>query len=84
VGLAQAELERAGIVTASITMLPEITEHIGVCRSLEVPFPLGFPLGEANNRALQREVLEQLLELTVRDDMPVAEPLRLRGAGIEL
>jgi len=77
VGLAQAELERAGIVAASITMLPEITRRIGVSRSLEVPFALGFPFGEAHNPELQREVLEQLLELTVRDDIPVAEALRL-------
>ena len=73
VGLAQAELERSGIVTASITMLPEITARIGVPRALEVPYPLGFPLGEANNPELQRRILWQLLALTTRDDVPVME-----------
>jgi hypothetical protein len=77
VGLAQAELERSGIVTASITLLPEITARIGVSRSLEVPYPLGFSLGEPNNPELQREILRQLIALTTRDDVPVAERLRL-------
>lgn len=76
-GLAQAELERSGIVTASITMLPEITARIGVPRALEVPYPLGFPLGEPNNPDLQREILRQLLELCTRDDVPVMEKFRI-------
>jgi hypothetical protein len=72
VGLAQAEIEGRGIVTASMTMLPEITNKIGVPRALEVPFPLGFPLGEANNPDLQRHVLRALLELVRRTDVPVS------------
>ena len=70
-GLAQAELERSGIVTASITMLPEITARIGVPRSLEVPFPLGYPLGVPNDAGMQRAVLVSLLELLDSDDVPV-------------
>ena len=62
------------MVTASITMLPEITRKIGVPRTLEVPWPLGFPLGEPDDPALQREVLVQLLALTDRTDVPVATP----------
>jgi hypothetical protein len=77
VGLAQAELERRGIVAASITMLPEITAKVGVSRALEVPYPLGFPLGEPNNPELQREILRQLLGLTTRHDVPVTTRLRL-------
>jgi len=73
VGLAQAEIERRGIATASITMLPEITAKIGVPRALQVPFPLGFPFGEANNSELQRRVLRALLMLVRRIDVPVME-----------
>ena len=54
-------------------MLPEITRKVGVPRALEVPWPLGFPLGEPNRPALQREVLVQLLGLTDRHDVPVLE-----------
>lgn len=74
----QAELERRGIVTASITLLPEITRKIRPPRALEVPYPLGFPLGEADNPELQRAVLRALMALTWRDEVPVIvgfEPL---------
>jgi hypothetical protein len=77
VGLAQAEIEGRGIPTASITMLAKITEKIRPPRALSVPYPLGFPLGEANNPELQTEVLRQLLALLERDDVPVLEELRL-------
>jgi hypothetical protein len=77
VGLAQAELERRGIAAASITMLPEITTKVGVSRSLEVPYPLGFPLGEPNNPELQREILRQLVALVTNDEAPVMERLRV-------
>ena len=71
VGLAQAEIERRGIPTASITMLPDITRRIRPPRALAVPYPLGFPLGEANNPDLQTEILLALMELLDRHDVPV-------------
>jgi hypothetical protein len=77
VGLAQATIEERGIPTASITMLAGITKKIRPPRALAVPYALGFPLGEANNRELQTEVLRQLLALLERDDVPVLEELRL-------
>jgi len=73
VGLAQATIEERGIPTASITMLAKITEEIRPPRALAVPYPLGFPLGEANNRELQTEVLRQLLALLARNNVPVLE-----------
>jgi len=73
VGLAQAIIEERGIPTASITMLARITKKIRPPRALAVPYPLGFPLGEANNPELQTEVLRQLLALLERDDVPVLE-----------
>ena len=76
VGLAQEIIEARGIPTASITMLAKITEKIRPPRALAVPYPLGFPLGEANNPELQTEVLRQLLALLERDDVPVLEEFR--------
>jgi hypothetical protein len=73
VGLAQAEIERRGIPTASITMLPDITRKIRPPRALAVPYPLGFPLGEADNPVLQTEILLALMALLDRDDVPVLE-----------
>jgi len=73
VGLAQAEIEKRSIPTASITMLPDITRKIRPPRALTVPYPLGFPLGEANNPVLQTEILLALMALLERDDVPVLE-----------
>lgn len=52
-------------------MLPEITRKVGVPRALEVPWPLGLPLGAPDDPGLQRQVLRRLLELTDRTDVPV-------------
>jgi hypothetical protein len=71
VGLAQAELERRGIATVSVTMLPTITHRIRPPRALAVPYPLGFPLGRANDGALQRAILREMLALLGRNDVPV-------------
>lgn len=73
-GLVQGELERRGIVTASITMLPHITRKVGPPRALAVPFDLGYPLGQPHDAAGQRQVLRALLRLCERDDVPVLEP----------
>lgn len=81
VGLAQAEIEKRGIPTASITMLADITRKIRPPRALSVPYPLGYPLGEANNRALQTAILAQLLDLVTRCDAPVLEEFDPPGNG---
>ena len=73
VGLVQGALEKAGITTTGITNVAEISAKLGVPRALDVPWPLGFTLGEANNPELQRAVLEQALALTDRDDIPLIE-----------
>lgn len=73
VGLIQAEAERRGIVTASITMLPDITRKVRPPRALSVPFPLGYPLGAPNDPAAQHAVLAKLLDLLPRTDVPVLD-----------
>jgi hypothetical protein len=73
VGLAQQIIEERGIPTASITMLEGVTRKIRPPRALSVPYPLGFPLGEADNAALQIDILRQVLVLLERTDVPVLE-----------
>jgi len=54
-------------------MLPEITRKIRVPRALDVPYPLGFPLGRAHDPIGQRRVLSAVLDLIGRDDVPLME-----------
>lgn len=58
-------------MTASITMLPEITEKLRPPRALAVPFALGYPLGAPDDPALQRDILVELFGLCARSDVPV-------------
>ncbi len=76
VGLAQQIIEDRGIPTASITLLEKITRRIRPPRALSVPYPLGFPLGEADNAELQTAILRALLALVDRTDVPVLEAFR--------
>jgi hypothetical protein len=71
VGLIQAEMERRGISTMSITLLPEVTRAVRPPRALSVPFPLGYPLGAPDDPALQRRVLRALLALAGDHGVPV-------------
>jgi hypothetical protein len=73
VGLAQQVIEQRGIPTASITLLEDVTRKIRPPRALSVPYPLGFPLGEADNPELQNTILRALLGLLDRTDVPVLE-----------
>lgn len=57
-------------MTASITMLPEITAKVGPPRAIAVPYPLGFPLGAPTDASLQTRILRQLLAACRRDDVP--------------
>ena len=63
VSLVQAELERRGIRTASISLLPEVTASVGPPRALAVPFALGYPLGRPDDPVLQTALVRALLAL---------------------
>ena len=76
VGLVGGELERRGVVTVSVSLLPEITARVRPPRALELPYPLGFPLGRPNDPPLQRRILRALLRLALRDDVPLSSALR--------
>lgn len=73
VGLIQRAIEYTGITTVSLSLLREITEKIRPPRALFVPFPLGYPLEEANNIELQTRIIRTALALLSRTDIPVLE-----------
>ena len=79
VGLVGGELERRGIVTASISLLPEITAKVRPPRALVVPYPLGFPFGRPDDPSLQRRILRAVLGLVERRDVPLVASLDTAG-----
>ena len=62
-------------MTASITMLPDITARIAPPRALAVPYPLGYPLAAPNDASAQLGIVRALLALCARTDVPVLETL---------
>ena len=81
VGLIQGELERRGIATASITMLPEVTRIVRPPRALAVPFDLGYPLGRPLDPPGQLRVLRELIALASRVDVPVIQTFDIVDAS---
>ncbi len=73
VGLIQRAIEHAGITTVSLSLLREITEKIQPPRVLFVPYPLGHPLGEPNDKELQTRIIHTAFALLTRTDIPVLE-----------
>jgi D-proline reductase (dithiol) PrdB len=63
VGLIQSVIEKAGIPTASITLLREITERVDPPRALFVDLPLGYPLGAPKDAAFQTLIVMAMLVL---------------------
>lgn len=63
VGLIQSIIERAGIPTVSVTLLPEITARVSPPRALSVDYPFGYPLGAPNDEGLQTEIIRSALAL---------------------
>jgi D-proline reductase (dithiol) PrdB len=80
VGLIQSIIERAGIPTASVTLLKEITERVAPPRALFVDFPLGYPLGNPNDSALQTRIIVAMLAL-LREPVPPAILWHLLAGG---
>ena len=64
-------LERKGIATVLIGLVPQHVERMRPPRSLLVPFELGRPLGAPGDRAFQRRVMTATLSLAERTDVPV-------------
>jgi hypothetical protein len=77
VGLIAAEIERRGIATVCLTLLREVAEKVRPPRTMAVPFPHGFPLGEPDDPAGQRAVMRAALALLERAGTgPLLEDLR--------
>ncbi len=55
-------IEEAGIATVSITFRKEITELVKPPRALYLKFPLGKPLGNPGDRAMQLAIIHDALE----------------------
>ncbi|GAX90970.1 hypothetical protein EFBL_2630 [Effusibacillus lacus] len=49
-----------------ITILPEVTQEVGVPRTLHVPFKLGRPCGEPFDFHTRKRVVLRLLDLTAK------------------
>lgn len=75
VSLVQAELERRGIVTVSLTVMPGITRKLAPPRALSVDAPLGAPMGPPHDAERHAAVLRRMLELIARTDLPLLESL---------
>jgi D-proline reductase (dithiol) PrdB len=80
VGLIQSIIERAGIPTASVSVLREVTERVDPPRVLFADFPLGYPLGAPNDEALQTRVILAMLTL-LKEDVPPGARWELLAAG---
>lgn len=64
-GLLQREIERAGIATVSISNVPEMTEKVAVSRAVYIQYPFGRQLGDVGDRAGQRAVCDDMVDMLV-------------------
>lgn len=75
VSLVQTELERRGIVTVSLTVMPDVTKKLAPPRALALAAPFGAPMGAPHDAAAHQAVLRRMLALTTRTDVPLVEAL---------
>ena len=80
VGLIQSIIEKAGVPTASVTLLREVTERVGPPRALFVDRPFGYPLGAPNDAPLQTVIVIALLSL-LKEGVPPAVRWEFEAAG---
>jgi len=64
------ELERAGLSTILVTMMPHWAQMVGTPRTLGVEFPFACPLGQPNNHAQHMSVINQALSVLETADIP--------------
>jgi hypothetical protein len=62
VGLAQRQVEAAGISTIALSMVPDLTVAWGAPRVAAIDFPFGRPLGQPRDAFTQRAVLSATLD----------------------
>lgn len=73
--LLQRRLEGEGVWTVSMTLFPELTEHVGVPRGVAARFPYGAPAGDPGNAGLHRAVVHFLWERIRTQTAPGLIPL---------
>ena len=79
--LLAGELEARGFPTATLSLLPELSQIVGTPRTLRPHFPYGAPVGDPGNTALHRATLAAALALLETESEPgrvVESPLRWR------
>jgi D-proline reductase (dithiol) PrdB len=64
------ELERRGLATVVVSLLPELSAHVGAPRQLLVRFPFGAPCGDPGNTGLHDAVLGEALGLLAAATVP--------------
>ena len=69
-GLVQCELEAAGFVTLSLSMIPELTASTGAPRIAAVEHPFGAPMGLPGDAVHQGAVLLAALQALARIAQP--------------
>jgi D-proline reductase (dithiol) PrdB len=80
-------IERAGIPTVVVTMMPAVAQTRRAPRVVGVEFPFGHAFGMPGDRAMQRQVLELALRVLAgagsfgtRVDVDIEWPVPLREA----
>jgi hypothetical protein len=56
-------VEKAGIPTVVVTMMPDVASKYSIPRIVGVPFPFGHPFGAPNDIETQRKVCTAALDL---------------------
>lgn len=82
ISLVAVELEKRDLPTVVVSLLPELTEHVGAPRPLHVRFPFGAPSGDPHNRGLHQALLIAALDWLAEATEPGMArhcPLKWRG-----
>jgi D-proline reductase (dithiol) PrdB len=76
VGLIARAVEAVGIATIVVSIARDLTAAVGTPRAIFLRWPLGHPLGEADQPAQQRNVIFAALQqlLTAKEPGIIAEP----------
>jgi hypothetical protein len=70
VGLAQREIEGAGIATITLSNVPDLTAAVGVPRIAAIEYPFGRNVGQPGDREGQMAVLRATLQAAEEIDAP--------------
>jgi hypothetical protein len=69
VGLAQREIEEAGLTTVTLSNIPDLTAAVGVPRLVGIEYPFGQTVGRPGDSGTQRAVLRGALQAV--DEMTI-------------